>query len=213
LENRLARSIFSRSFQVLFEISEASKSLDFLSLCLTYADWLIARWERDSVNFQPVLRALEGMTDGDWLLRHGGQPIYRKVLDALLGHLGEASANVWADLLSFPSLAPEWLDKDEVRLKSAFQQYQTFGVGEDRDNCDSAEDLEGLRGGLEELNQRHGIDFSTEIMRIDDAIAEHEERESEPDYETSGYLRPPSTERAETVTEDEVREMFKTLKS
>lgn len=199
--------------RILFEISEASQSLDFLSLCSTYTDWLIAHWNHHGIDFQPTLRTLEGMNDGDWLLRHGGQPIYRKVLNALLDDLGRANADDWADLLSFPSLAPEWLDIDELRLKSALQHYRTVGVREDRYNCDSTSDLEDLRRGLKELSERHGMDFSAEITRIDDEIAEREEHESEPAYETGSYSSRPSRERAETVTEDEVREMFRTLRS
>lgn len=198
--------------RTLFDISETLQSSVFILLCSKYADWLISHWERDSIDFQLALRMLEGMADQDWVLRHGGQPIYRRVLDSLLSHLGRASADDWTYLLSFPADAPEWLDTDELILKSALQRYQAKGVREDRYNCDTRDDLDDLRRALSELNERYGLDFSAEINLIDEEIAEREESESEPEYERGSYSNNSSAERAETVTEEEVREMFRTLK-
>ncbi|OWT71026.1 hypothetical protein CEY09_05525 [Achromobacter marplatensis] len=114
--------------------------------------------------------------------------------------------------MSFPGLAFEWLESDEVKLKSAFQHYQTVGIGEDLGNCDTTEELNSLRDGLQALTERHGIDFSKQIRKIENAIADSEEYHSDTDDDGQSYSSAPSTARAETVTEDEVRDMFKTLK-
>lgn len=196
----------------LFDIVEVSQSAEFLSLSATYADWLIARWNRHNIDFQAILRTLEGVGEGGWLLQFGGRQIYRKVLNALLGHLGQANADDWSDLLRLPRMAPEWLANDQHRLESALEHYQNVGVREERDNCSNTSDLEELRRGLEDLSKEHGMDFTSEINRIDIEIAEREEHESRSEYETSGYSGRSSSDRTETVTEDEVRDMFRTLK-
>ncbi|WP_447577811.1 nSTAND3 domain-containing NTPase [Achromobacter kerstersii] len=196
----------------LLEIAEASESLEFMELCSTYADWLIDHWKRKGTDFQAALRSLEKIYEGDWLFQHGARPIYRRLLNALLGHLGRANVDDWLDLLSFPGLASDWLESDEVKLKSAFQHYQTFGIGEDLGNCDTTEELNSLRDGLQALNERHGIDFSKQIRKIENAIADSEDHHSDTDDDGQSYSSAPSTARAETVTEDEVRDMFKTLK-
>lgn len=195
---------------VLVRISEALQSIDFLSLCSIYADWLISHWEQHSIGIYSALRALESMGDGGWFLRHGGLPIYRKVLNSLLMHLEPAGAHDWTNLLDFPKVAPEWLSSDEKCLNDALQFYQSEGIQDERKNCDSTDALSELQSALRELNDQYGIDFSADIRSIEEEIAEYEELE--PDYESGSYSGRSAAEITETVTEEEVREMFRTLR-
>ena len=196
----------------LCEVTEASQSNEFVSLFAAYADWLVGRWKRHSIEFPAALRAMEAMAASDWLLKHGGKSIYRKLLDAMLDSLVTATAYEWVDLLNLPSSAYEWLESDQHRLMVAFDRYRTLGVDEDRDSCDNSSHLQELQAGLKELSERHGIDFSREIARIEEAIIDFDERESDDEYESGSYSHRSSTDRVETVTEDEVRDMFRTLK-
>jgi hypothetical protein len=137
------------------------------------------------------------MKDKDWYLSNGGRAVYRVVLDALLTHLACAGAYDWLTLLKFPDSALEWLETDEAKLSEALDHYRREGVREDFDNS------------LSEITQQYGLDFSRMLSSIDDAIAERNERE--PEYEGGGSYASPPAERVEVVTEDEVREMFRTL--
>ncbi len=80
----------------------------------------------------------------------------------------------------------------------------------DFNNCSDTDDLNELRTSLSELTQQYGLDFSRTLSSIDDAISERNERE--PEYEGGGYSGRAAAEHSEVVTEDEVREMFRTLR-
>lgn len=194
----------------LVEISNVLRSRTLLQLCEEYAGNLVARWDRRSFDISAVLRALDAMKHTDWYLNNGGRAVYRMVLDALLTRLAFAGAQDWLALLNFSDSALEWLDRDEATLREALDHYRTVGVHEDFDNCSDADDLNELRTSLSELMQQCGLDFSRMLLSIDDAIAERNERE--PEYEGGGPYGSPPSERAEVVTEDEVREMFRTLR-
>ncbi|KVL60307.1 hypothetical protein WT01_12260 [Burkholderia cepacia] len=196
--------------ETLVHISIELQSVDFLSLCSTYADWLLVHWDKHIIDFRSTLRALEGMGDGDWFFGNGGRPIYRKLLDGLFGNLKRAEAYDWTSLLGFRTTAPEWLPVDEKCLRNALQYYRSVGVRNECDSCDSADNLSELQAALSELNDRFGIDFTSEIRSIEDAIAEIGEHE--PDYESGSFSERSAVARDETVTEEEVREMFRTLK-
>lgn len=194
----------------LVEISDALRSTMFVQLCEQYAAHLVARWKKHSLDIPAVLRALDAMRSKEWYRRNGGKAIYRVILDALLTRLAFAGAHDWLTLLEFPDSALEWLEKDEAKLREALDHYRREGVREDFDNCSDADDLNELRTSLSELAQQYGLDFSGMLSSIDQSIAERNERE--PEYEGGGSFGSPPAERAEVVTEDEVREMFKTLR-
>lgn len=194
----------------LVEICDVLRSSAFVQLCEQYAAHLVARWEKHSFHIPSALRALEAMNGKDWYLSNGGTAVYRVVLDALLAQLAFAGAYDWLTLLKFPDSALEWLETDEVKLNEALDHYWREGVREDFDNCSDSDELNELRTSLSELTQQYGLDFARMLSSIDEAIAERNERE--PGYEGGGSSGSPPGERAEVVTEDEVREMFSTLR-
>ncbi|MDE2253403.1 MAG: restriction endonuclease [Betaproteobacteria bacterium] len=200
-EARLAR---------LVEICDALRSRTFVQLCEQYAAHLVARWEKHWFPISSALRALDAMNGKDWYLSNGGQAIYRVILDVVLTRLALADANDWLTLLNFPDSAVEWLETDGSKLSEALDHYRREGVREAFDNCSDPNDLNELRNSLNELTQRYGLDFARILSSIDQAIAERDERE--PEYESGGSSGSPLGERAEVVTEDEVREMFSTLR-
>jgi len=200
-EDRLAK---------LVEVCDVLRSGTFVQLCEQYAAHLVARWEGHSFHISAALRALDAMKGRDWYLRNGGKAVFRVVLNALLTQLAFAGAHDWLTLLKFPDSALEWLETDEAKLSEALDHYRREGVREDFDNCSDADDLNELRISLSELTQEYGLDFSLMLSSIDEAIAERNERE--PEYEGGGSSGTPPAERVEVVTEDEVREMFRTLR-
>lgn len=194
----------------LVEVCEALRDHDFLRLCETYGKHLVTHWERRSIDFRAALRALEAIKDRAWYVSNGGKTAYRIVLDGLLTHLEIAGAHDWLALLQFPESALEWLDADEAQLSDALTHYRNQGVRDDFDNCSDTDDLNDLRSSLSELTQQHGLDFSRAISWIDEAIAERDERE--PEYERGGHSGRSAVDHGEVVTEEDVREMFRTLR-
>jgi len=179
-------------------------------LCDAYADKLLERWESDNISVSGALDALETMGATPWFYANGGQPIYRKTLDKVLSHLHMAAAYDWGGLLNFPSVAIDWTSEDEAKLTDALADYRTEGVGYDREACSNVSDLAELRSSLADLSARFGIDFSSAISSIEDEIAEREQRES--DYESGGFSGRPLPEAEEVGTDDDVRQMFQTLR-
>lgn len=194
----------------LVEICDVLRSSTFVQLCKQYAVHLVTRGEGRSFDISPALRALDAMKDKDWYLSNGGRVIYRLVLDALLTQLAFAGARDWLTLLKFPESAPEWLETDEAKLSEALDHYRREGVLEDLGDCSDADDLNELRTSLHELTQLYGLEFSRLLSSIDDALAEL--NEGEPEYERGRSSGSPPPERADVVTEDDVREMFRTLR-
>jgi hypothetical protein len=73
------------------------------------------------------------------------------------------------------------------------------------------DELTGLRVSLDQLRNEYGLDLEYQIERLDEDIAEREEGRRDLD-EGSGYGRDRTIVRREIVTDDEVREMFRTLR-
>lgn len=194
----------------LVEICDVLRSSTFVQLCKQYAVHLVTRGEGRSFDISPALRALDTMKDKDWYLSNGGRVIYRLVLDALLTQLAFAGAHDWLTLLKFPESALEWLETDEAKLSEALDHYRREGVLEDLGDCSDADDLNELRTSLHELTQLYGLEFSRLLSSIDEALAEL--NEGEPEYERGRSSGSPPPERADVVTEDDVREMFRTLR-
>ena len=194
----------------LVDICDALRSSKFVQLCEQYAAHLIARWEKHWFHISSAVRALDAMNGKDWYLRNGGQAIYRVILDVVLTRLALADADDWLTLLKFPDSAVEWLATDGSKLSEALDHYRREGVREDFDNCSDLNDLNELRNSLNELTQQYGLDFARMLSSIDDAVAERDE--GEPEYEDGGASGSPPGERDEVMTEDEVREMFSTLR-
>lgn len=193
----------------LVEMCDALQDSGFIQLCEAYGTHLVAHWEMRSIDFGAALRALGTMKDRAWYLRFGGKAVYRMVLDRLLTHLEVAGAHDWLALLQFPVTALEWLEADEAQLSEAVAHYQSQGVRDDVDNCSGADDLNDLRTSLSELAQQYGLDFARTIASIDETLAECNERE--PEYEGGSFSGRSAGEHEEAITEDEVRDMFRTL--
>jgi hypothetical protein len=74
------------------------------------------------------------------------------------------------------------------------------------------DELYGLSGTLNDLSERFGVDFALTIASIESDIAEHEEFASYNNDERGGYSHGSNTLPDDLITEDDVRQMFKTLR-
>ncbi len=197
----------------LMELTEALHDLTFVDLTCSYSEFLVAsHWKKSGISIDATVRTLRAMDEKTWFWNQGGRSMYKQVVSGLLDHIKAAGAQDWITLLEFPDNAPEWTETDEKQLSAGLEYYRHRGVDDDRDNCSDVSDLEELQLSLKELNERFGVDFARTIASIESDIAEREERSRYDDGEGGGFSRESNPSPADSVTEDDVREMFKTLR-
>ncbi len=182
-----------------------------MDVARTYTAFLVSHWEKHSIDIGATARTLLVMKEKAWVWIQGGRSIYREVIDRLLDHINSAGAQDWIALLEFSDNAPEWTEANEKQRSAGLEYYRRHGVDYDRDGCSDVSDLEELRGSLNELHERFGVDFGQTIASIESDIAEREESARDDDVEGGGFSRGSDPSPADIVTEDDVREMFKTL--
>lgn len=196
----------------IIELAEALHDVTFVDVVRIYAAFLVSHWEKQNIDISATVRMLISMKERPWYWDQGGRQIYRLVIDGLFDHIGVAEAHDWIALLGFRDKAPEWSEADAERLGAGLEYYRCKGVDNDRDSCSDVDELIELHGSLKELKTSFGVDFSRTFASIESDIAEWDEGASDDDDEGGGFSRLSSTLSDELVTEDDVREMFKTLR-
>jgi hypothetical protein len=196
--------------EFLAKIAAAHQSVTLCAMASRMAMRLIEKWKKEIVEFGPVLRLLEAIAENRWFLDHGGREVYRSLLTEVVDALGYARAEEWLNILEFQTKAIEWSDADEEKLKTAFQHYKQSGVDDERRDCTSTPEMTGLRESLSKLSAEYGLDFEYAIERLDEDIAER--GEEHPHEGGSGYSRDQTPPLHDLVTDDQVREMFRTLR-
>lgn len=195
----------------LAEVAAVHASSKLAQMASQLADALVGEWEKEIVEFGAVLRLLAKITENRWFLDHGGREVYQRLLKGVLEALHFARANDWLDILEFPSKALEWSGIDEHQLTIGVQQYVQEGAREERYDCTTLDELVELRESLDKLHKEYGLALERQIKLLDGDIAEREE-ETRDTEEGSGYGRSGVPIRHDVVTDDEVREMFSTLR-
>jgi hypothetical protein len=194
----------------LLEMAEAGQSAEFFTLATQIADRLIGQWGGHVPDFGSVRRLLQKLGAQKWVLEHGGKSFYQRLLEGMLEHVRFANAADWLELLALPTETLDWTDADQSGLTSEFEDYCNDGIGDDRRNCSTTDEMSGLIDSLTELGKYTGRDFSKEIERLSESIAEGEEERPTEQGEISGgtSFSSPSI----VVTDDDVRQLFLTLK-
>lgn len=195
----------------LAEVAAVHESCKLAEMASQVADTLVGGWEKEVVEFGPVLRLLVKITENCWFLDHGGREVYQRLLKGVLDALDFARADDWLDILAFPSKALEWSDIDEQQLTMGVRQYEQEGARDERYDCTTLDELAGLRESLDKLRKEYSLALDRQINLLDEDIAEREE-ESQDLEEGSGYGRGWIPVKHDLVTDDEVREMFSTLR-
>jgi hypothetical protein len=195
----------------IMELAEALHDLTFVDLARTYAAFLVSHWDKQGIDIGAAVRTLRAMKVNTWFWNNTGRSIYRVLIDGLLSHIGMAQAPDWITLLEFPVDALEWTEIDKDRLGAGLDYYRCHGVSCDRDSRSDVSDLDELRGALKDLHERFGVDFAQIIASIETDLTERT-RADDDDDERDGCSHEYSPSPADPVTEDDVREMFKTLK-
>jgi hypothetical protein len=195
----------------LAEMAAVPNSTRLAMMASQLTNALVAVWEQRVIDFGPVLRLLAAIAENRWFLDHGGREIYQSLLKEVLDALAFARADDWLDLLAFPAKALKWSDADENQLKMALRQYEQNGARDERYDYTTVDELMAFRNSLDKLRNEYGLDLKHQIELLDEDIAEREE--GSPNLkEGSGYWQDRTPARHDVVTDDEVREMFRTLR-
>jgi hypothetical protein len=195
----------------IVELSEAQQSTELLTLASKAADRLVAGWSRAIPSFMSVLRLLNGISENRWFAAHGGRAMHRKLLDGMLNHLNFATASDWLELVALRERAVNLTEDHQSTPDRGLKEYCENGVGDDRRDLTRADEKSDLKDSLAQLGTKVGYDFSYDIRRLEEDIAERKE-EPESLNEGSGIGIPSETlTLKEVVTDDDVRQMFSTL--
>jgi hypothetical protein len=193
----------------LLEIADIQKSPTLCVLAGQASNHLVESWNREVPDFSGVLRLLSQISENDWSLAHGGRDMYRRLLDGLLQNMGLARATDWVAILPFAQKPSFWTDADKATVRDAFAKYRDEGVTDERYDCTTLDEMGGLVDDLTSL-QKFGADFSQAIDRLNQNIAEREDGRDEPD-EGTGISPSVTTVHSRETTDEEVRDMFRTL--
>ncbi len=186
------------------------RSPEMVALADKAANFLISKWKNVAPEIRPVIGVLEDMPAEEWFFRNGGEAVYLKLVDKTMDELYCATADECLALIEFQQKEIGWNDRDESRLSKALVHYEKSGAADDRRNCSNVSELSELREALDRLYSKSGIDLKYEIDRVDEEIAEREEPDRE--YRGGGGGRPSSRPSAPTMSDDEVRDMFRSLR-
>jgi hypothetical protein len=130
----------------------------------------------------------------------------------MLGHLTFATAADWLALSDLPAQAMVWTPENQTVLDQAFQEYCDQGLDEERSNTGDSDEMGALLNSLMELGTKRNHNFTKEIRRLQEDIAEAEEEEhSESLSSGESFSRDAAMMAHDSTTDDDVRQMFETL--
>jgi hypothetical protein len=193
----------------LLEIADIQKSPTLCVPAVQACDHLVESWNRQVPNFSGVLLLLSQISENEWSLAHGGRDMYRRLLDGVLQNIRLARATDWVAILPFVQTSPFWTDADKATVRDAFSEYRDEGITDERYDCTTLQEIEGLVDDLTSL-QKFGVDFSQAIDRLNQDISEREDGREEPD-EGIGISPSATTVHRRETTDEEIRDMFSIL--
>lgn len=197
----------------LLELAERAQSAEAFALAAQASGRLVVHWNGYVPDFGEVRRLLQKMAAKGWILEHGGRALYRKLLESVLQHLQFANADDWLQLLALSEEAMGWTAADQSNLNSEYKNYCDAGVSDERRSCTTVDEMSSLTESLAELGRKVGTDFGYDIELLAERIAEREEERpalvKEAEFPSGASHSSP----VPVVTDEDVRQMFATLKS
>lgn len=196
----------------LADLAEDRRSREILDVMRQASNELVAGWNHTVPDFTGIMRLLVELGKNAWVMGNGGRDIYHRLIQELLEHLTFATASDWIELVKLPETALDWTAAQQAILDKELKAYCENGVQDDRYNRNGPDEMSELRDSLSSLGEKIGYDFSYQIQRLAEDIAEKEE-EPEPLSEGGGIPRNATVAREEVFTDDDARQMFSTLVS
>lgn len=157
-------------------------------------------------------RLLDDLADFTWFYENIGIDVRRELTNRLISSADVASAENWIHLLELPEKFSHLDDDQKSKLSSAFEHYKTVGVREDVRDTSDIEDRRGFLNALERLAKVSGHAFSEIVVELKEQIATMDEAEDElTDSGERHRLKSEASPPTDELTDDQVREMFRTL--
>ncbi len=196
--------------EFLVDVGTARCSEEFVRLAMAGAEQLAERWQKEIPDFRAVCRLLRKIGKNTWFLSHGGAQAYRRLSDTLLNQLELAGAEDWLELIGLASDAQEWQARDEERLAEGLDAYCRSGVDDEISSYSDVDEMLRLAESLRQLSEDHGVELTRAIESLQESIDERGEPRDE------GYMRgsgaPSGNTASDTMSDDDVIEMFATLR-
>lgn len=194
----------------LMELAERQKSPQTMELALRAVAALVGSWERASLSFYFVLRALKQFSENSWFLEHGGRVAHRQIIDGVLSNLTFARATDWIELVKLPTSAIDWSATDQIKLDTALADYENRVVLDEERDCADLDELIHFKSSLEILTASRPAVFANIIYRVDESIAVRES-EREGLREDKGYSSSMKAAVEASLSDEELQDMFATL--
>ncbi|MDF7773766.1 restriction endonuclease [Sphingomonas sp. AOB5] len=206
--NRVGHHVdFSPSQKVrhLVEVSDDLQANGALDVVRQSLDHLLS-----SNDVTSLVYAIQGFRESPWL----NQGVTRYLIDPAVDHLLEVLPFAMSDdcltLLDAMQRGLSFEAPVRKHIDDVIDQIVHDGFSEERDNCDGADDLTGLRDTLTRMQERHAKNLKYEIASIDEALAELED-DNEDFGSGDGLAVSNQEEPARAYGDDDIRDLFGTL--
>ena len=196
--------------EFLVDVGTARRSARYIKLAVVGAEQLAKRWKKEIPDFGAVCRLLRKIGKNTWFLSHGGAKVYRTLLDGLLDEVNTAWAEEWLELIRLAASAQDWRERDEERLDEGLDAYCRSGVYDEISSYSNVDEMAELAESLRQLSEDYGLELTRAIESLQECIDERGEPMDE------GYMRgsgaPSGSTASDTMSDDDVIEMFTTLR-
>lgn len=204
----------------IIEVAAAHQSSRLAELAVKASERLAASWCHNVPEFQAVRHLFETIGENTWFLSRGGHEIYRTLLDDLMNKLSLATATDWLAMIEFPNAALNWTEIHQDYFRKTLKAYCASGVKDEISNCTTLDEMSDLKDSLETLVKKYELDLGSAIRKLDEEIKERQEREEreeleEPthDDDQPSFRRGRSITYQEMMSDDDVSQMFNTLRN
>jgi len=198
-------------FSLICEWAESFNSGLFVELAARYAESLSKHWLNYGVDFNgvvPILGAVQKLT---WFRGHGGEGLLRTLVQEMVSHTEFARASEWQYLLDFSAETDILTPGEREGIERSFAMYVKKGAAQEADECRDLGTLEEFYETLGELNSKYKLGLRDLIESVEERIGDMSRYEGDERWVTGKPSAAEGSAPTDTVTEDDVREMFRGL--
>jgi DNA polymerase III delta prime subunit len=194
----------------LAEVCEREKSAAVVQALLPLVRILLDEMSKSVFSVWFTIRLLSELSALSWFIANGGNDVRRQLTDQLIAAADYAGAEEWLELWDAPNILGYLTDNDKSALGVAFDRYRIQGLREELLNSDNLDDKKSLISNLEELGKKSGFQFAATIKDLEEEIAATDEH-SDSQVGGEGLHTASRSSLDGGMTDDQVREMFRTL--
>jgi hypothetical protein len=196
----------------LAEVCEREKVAAIVQALMPLIQSIVNRMAKSVAGIWSTTRLLSELSAFSWFIANGGHVVRRQLTDQLIAAADYAGAEEWIALLDAPNNLSYLTDDDKFALGAAFDHYKIQGLREELRNAEGLDNKKSLVSNLEELGKKCGHQFTAAIQNLEEAIAVADEHSDNlVDSGVGRHMSSRSSQGPDGLTDDQVREMFRTL--